>query len=277
MEVRKIFFKLLVCLSILICTFPCEAAKKTVAIMPLECASNINKGSVADVMTEQLLIAVKESGIYSVVERNQLDSVMKEQGFQTLAADPEYSVELGKLLGAKFVLIGKVTMLNTVEAGKKTALQKIIGLFEDPFKSTISIDVKIIDSKTGEISLAKTVSADGRGKDETESLHKACANAAKQFMQEIQAANPFFGRVIGVSGNDIYIDQGIDSGVHKGDSLVVAREGEVMTDAGGQILGTTQTVIGKAKVTEVTAEYSICRITGNGVTAQKGDIVKRDN
>ena len=84
MEVRKIFFKLLVCLSILVCTFPCEAAKKTVAIMPLECASNINKGSVADVMTEQLLIAVKESGIYSVVERNQLDSVMKEQGFQTL-------------------------------------------------------------------------------------------------------------------------------------------------------------------------------------------------
>ena len=54
----------------------CEAAKKTLAVMPLETVENDTDGKVAEIMTEELTAALYNSGRCTVVERNQLASVL---------------------------------------------------------------------------------------------------------------------------------------------------------------------------------------------------------
>ena len=49
----------------------CNAAKKTVAVMPLENVSGYTEQRVAEIMTEQLIAAINGSGNYAVVEREQ--------------------------------------------------------------------------------------------------------------------------------------------------------------------------------------------------------------
>ena len=275
---KKIFSSVCfgVIFSVIFFSSQVEAAKKTVAVMPLENMSGYNEQLVAEIMAEQLVIAIQDSGQYTVVERQKLDSVFKELGFQNLSADPEYTVEMGKMFGAQYVVIGKITMAKTEEVQKKSFIQKIKGLFNDPFKSQISMDLRFIDCKTGVINLAKTIVGENGGKDAKLALHNACKDAAIKFMQEIQAANPLIGRILNVTGNEIYIDQGIDSGLHKDEVLVIAREGSPL-ESNGQIIGMTQTVIGKAKVVEVTEKYSVCKILESSLAVEKGDIVKRGN
>jgi hypothetical protein len=90
--------------------------------------------------------------------------------------------------------------------------------------------------------LAKTVETDRGGKDANDSLYNACKDVAERFMRDIQAQFPFTGRIIEVKGNEIYVDQGQSSGLHKGDTLLIAREdtlGEYVNGTTfGKIFGT---------------------------------------
>ena len=107
--IGKIFFATLA--AIIFCSLNfCEAAKKTIAVMPLENVSGYSDQRVAEIMTEQLLVAIHSSGGYTVVERAQMNQVIKEQGFQNIMTDPNKATELGKLSGADYSLVGKVTM-----------------------------------------------------------------------------------------------------------------------------------------------------------------------
>ena len=106
---RKIFSAILTLTIICSLNF-CAAARKSVAVMPLENISGYTEQQVAEIMTEQLIVAIHTSGAYTVVERTQLGTVIKEQGFQNIAVDPATAVKLGKLIGADYSILGKVTM-----------------------------------------------------------------------------------------------------------------------------------------------------------------------
>ncbi len=256
-----------------------EAAKKRVAIMPLEKTfvlsdSAESEETVASVMSDQLVVAVQESGNYTVVERTQFDKAMQEQGFQNLYADPEYAAEMGKIFGGQYILVGKITMVKTRAADKSSFMKRISAKFDAPYRTNIAVELRMVDCQTSEVVLAKTVEADRGGKDANDSLYNACKDVAGHFMRDIQAQFPFTGRIIEVKGSEIYVDQGQSSGLHKGDILLIARE-DTPLEANGKIVGMTQISLGKAKVTEVLADYAICRITEGGSAIQKGDIVKR--
>ena len=174
-------------------------------------------------------------------------------------------------IGEKARKFGKKALVVT---GKNSA-KKVAAKFDTPYRSNISLELRVVDCQTSEVVLARTIEGDRGGKTEKDSLYNACKDAAANFMAEVQSLNPFAGRIIEVSGENIYVDQGIDSGLHKNDVLIIAREGNPL-EANGKIVGMTQTDIGKARVTEVTADYSICRIISSTQPVQKGDVVKRD-
>ncbi len=84
----------------------CGAAKKIVAVMPLENVSGYTEQRVAEIMTEQLIAAINGSGNYIVVERVQMGTVLKEQGFQSITSGE--SVNAGEIAGADYSVVGKV-------------------------------------------------------------------------------------------------------------------------------------------------------------------------
>ena len=250
-----------------------EASRKTIAVMPLENASKYEKINVAEIMTEELMIALQNSGKYSVLERTQITTVLKEQGFQNMVATQSSAVEIGKLTGASYSLIGKVTMVDVGHPVAKK-LHSIFGKGND-VKGKINIDVRFIDNETGELIFAKSFHGEKEGESSEEALHNACKEAAENFLNEL--TSDLTGRIVDVTSKEIYIDKGNKNGIRKGDIFLIFRETSPI-EVNGKIVDMKKIQIGKAKVIEVNAEYSICKIVSDKkkFPIQKGDVVKKE-
>lgn len=271
----------------IVCTLSCgEAARKAVAVMPLENVSGYSEEKVAEIMTEQLIVAIHSSGNYTVVERPQMGAVLREQGFQNIAVDPSQAVELGRLSGADYTMVGKVTMALVEANPTASAVEQLTSIFGlgtlgemangyvHKYKGKIGLEFRFVDNTTGEVVIAGTVAGNKSGASVPDAFNNACKNAAENFLRQLDVLNPFRARVAAVSGLDIYIDQGMEAGIRQGETLLVVREGSPIV-VNGRVVAVEQTELGKIKVVEVNADYAICRATDSSATIHKGDVVKR--
>ena len=249
-----------------------EAAKKTVMAVPLKNISGYRSMNIAEIMTNELVMALQNSGKYSVVEREQMSTILREQGFQNIAANPSTAVEMGNLSGANYSIIGQVTFVQV----EKNLISKLLpksakhGVVNG-WKSKVSVDIRFVNNETGEVVFAKEITGTKTGINEDDALKSACKEVGENFLKELMANS--VGRVIDIQSGTIYIDQGTEGGFRKGDVLSVVRETSPLI-ANGKIIGMKTVSIGKIKIVEVNAEYSICKII-SGAAIKKGDVVKR--
>lgn len=281
---RKIFAAM--CALVIFGSLNCAAAKKSVAVIPLENVSGYSEEKIAEIMTEQLIVAIHYTGTYRVVERAQMGAILKEQGFQNIAVDPDKAVELGKLSGADYTLVGKVITAfieqNPTAAAVSTigsalgleGLSTTAGEFVNQFKGKIGFEYRLVDNTTGEIITAKTIEGSKSGSSVTAAFYNACKNAADNFLLELDRINPFRARVAEIDGSKIYIDRGTESGLRPGEILIVARETEPII-VNGKVVDMKQEEVGKLKVIEVNNDYAICEEEGFFSDIRKGDVVKR--
>ena len=284
MLTRKIFAAISALLIICSINF-CEASKKVVAVMPLENVSGYAEEKVAEIMTEQLIVAIHSSGGYTVVERPQMGAILREQGFQNIAVDPSQAVELGKLSGAQYTMIGKVTSAYVDINPTAMAVAQIGSLFDlgkvgalaapyvHQFKGRVDLEFRFVDNTTGEVVIAGMVEGSKSGASKADAINNACKNAAENFLKQLDVTNPFRARVAAIDGADIYLDQGAEAGLRAGETLQVVREGSPIV-VNGKIVAVKQTELCKIKVVEVYSDYAKCRADNAG-TVHKGDIVRR--
>jgi TolB-like protein len=103
-------------------------SKPTIAINDLVAQGVDTNFSI--ILSERLRREVFETGKYRIIERSQMESILKEQGFQLSGcASDECAVQIGQLLGVKYIVSGT------------------IGKLED----TYTIGVRIISVETGEV------------------------------------------------------------------------------------------------------------------------------
>lgn len=290
---KKIFAALFAFCIIFGLTVSVEATKKVVAVMPMENVSGYNTDEIAEIMTEELMVVLQKSGKYSVIERAQMATILREQGFQNIAADPDSAVKMGKLTGANYSLIGKVTMATlekNVTSSIAESLASILsrnlddqtslellqsaGVLVHSLKGKVSVDIRFVNNETGELVFARSFSGAKSGNSPEAALLGACQKAADNFLKEITAN--VMGRVADISGEEIYIDLGIESGLQKGDIISIVRETSPI-EINGKIVGMKTIQIGKAEIIEVNAEYSVCKVVSvpKGDAVHKGDVVKR--
>ena len=272
MKIAEKFLSVLITIiAILYLASPAEAAKKTVMAVPLKNISGYNSLNIEQIMTKELLIALQNSGKYSVVERDQMAAILREQGFQNIAADPSTVVEMGKLYGASYTVFGQITFVQS----EKNIISKILpksakeGIVNG-WKGKVTVDIRFVNNETGELIFAEEFTGTKTGINAEDALNSACKEIGKNFMKELLANSA--GRVIDIQGENIYIDQGLDSGFRKGDILSVVRETSPIKVA-GKIVGMKTVDVGKIKIVEVNAEYSVCKIY-SGAAIRKGDVVK---
>ena len=90
-----------------------NAGKQTVAVFPFSSNDELAKQRVGFAVSELLTSKLAKLPEFTVVERSQLDQVLKEQKLQTTGAiDPESAVRVGKLLGAQLLVLGSVEKLG---------------------------------------------------------------------------------------------------------------------------------------------------------------------
>ena len=287
---KKILMAIIAIMIIFYSAVSAEAAKKVVAVMPLENISGQDTAKVAEIMTEKFIVALQNSGQYSVLERDQMAAVLREQGFQNLTADPNSTVEMGKLFGANYLLVGKVTTASVIEnnplnnvlsdedfldnTDEEKSIKILQGLLNQTVTGKVSVDIRFVNNETGELIFAKSFTGSKTDKNEENTLAGACQEIADNFLKEI--TSNLTGRVVDTSDDEIYIDLGLDSGLKTGDELLIVRETSPI-EINGKIVGMKTVSVGKIKVVEIYEEYSICKVISvkNGMFVTKGDVIKR--
>jgi tetratricopeptide (TPR) repeat protein len=115
-------------------------------------------------VAEMLRTKLVELGVYTIIERGKLEEVMKEQALQlTGAVDSKTAVEIGKLVGAKFVIIGSLA---------KTA------------ESHYTLNARLIEVETGIAKIGKMVEGKSEGDINTMVAQLALKLTGKDTAQE---------------------------------------------------------------------------------------------
>lgn len=241
--------------------------------------------------------AFSESGSlssrFSVIEREKLELVLKEQGLSTSGAlDQQTAAKVGQVLGVKYIVTGGIDKfaINTTRGG-------FGGIGGKYTEAEAAINLRLIDTSTGERVIA--VSADGDAKkgggfikgarlsreDEwgiaSEAIENAASEVVQQFaahraLEELNASGVMAGtegKIIKVEGNRAWINMGEMSGVQMGDAYAVFSVGEELIDPDtGQVLGVDESQTGEGQVVEVNERFSVMTFTG---TANAADVVRK--
>ena len=272
---RKILFLVTIIMLFVSNTLSCEAKEKILAIIPLEDVSayddkyaDINP---AEMMTDELTSALYKSGEYEVIERNKVDSILEEMGFPiTGFIDPSRAAEIGRLMKAEYVVIGKVTTAKLSAAGKMLGLKSNTSSFH----AKINLNYRMVDVKTGEILCAGVAKGESYGEGDGDTvMYEACQNAARDVLRGVMV--DLKATIAEISSDRIYIDGGSRLGFTEGENLIAFRETKPI-EINGKIVGVEEIKLGTVKVIEVKDDYAVCKITKqNGGIIQKGDFVKR--
>jgi len=104
--------RILFCLMIIISMFAVVTVNSLdnirIAVLDLEARGTSKTASAA--VSEMLRTEMINLGMFTVIERNKMGVILKEQGFsQTGCTDQDCAVQVGKLLSARKILIGTLT------------------------------------------------------------------------------------------------------------------------------------------------------------------------
>ena len=251
-------------------------------------------------LTDQITTGLVKTGRVAVLERQQIGKVIGNLKLENESASSKYfnqktTKKTGKLLGAQAILIGAVTEFEPDVSGTEGGLQigTIGGLKYHTDKAVVGVDIRLVDQESGKILAA----ANGRGEIDTTTVGgaaryegldfggqawsrtplgtatRAAAEAALTKLVSGLAHIPWENRVVGVSGNKIFIGAGKDLNLKAGDTFEVIKRGEAIKGPDGSVLGYDETLIGTVKLTSVQAKMSIA-VLSQGGPAETGFLVR---
>jgi len=236
------------------------------------------------------------SGKFSVIERQKLDLVLKEQGLATAGAlDSQTAAKVGKILGIKYILTGGIDKfsINTTRGGIGG-----LGVGGNLVQSRATINMRFVDTTTAErvVSVAAdaevrkgggflrgtSLSRDAEWGIASETIQKASQAVVDKLVAGgylakisagVDAVAGVEGRIIKVDGDRAFINMGSASGIKVGDKFRIFNVGEVLIDPDtGAKLGALEKETGTAVVTEVQEKFAIVTFKG---TAKDKDTVRR--
>jgi len=303
MKTRITQLTLFVFLMLLISFSGVQAAKVKIAVLPFEDGSlkhwwtgNFKPGEgIADSMVTEFV----KSGAFIVIEREQLKKILEEQGLGgTGIVDPTTAAKVGKVLGVRFLVMGKVTEFSLNESS--TGVGSLLSLFGSKNQqlntldaknrtAKVAIDARLVNTETAEIAMAEkgvgeesasNVSMSGQNFGMTEFresiLGKATEKAIASLIQKVVAsakAEPE-GKVVDVEGSMITINMG-EGEVTIGQELKVFSKGKELRDPDtGELLEVQVDEIGLAKVISVSKKTAKALVVETTKEIKPKDVVK---
>lgn len=270
--------------------------KKLIAVADFENKTNwVGKINLGEGMAEQLITALMNTGRYIVLERQNIEAVLREQDFGASGrTTSEGGAKIGQISRAQILIQGAITEFGYEggEGGGVTVKGFTIGGSES--RAIVGIDLRIYDTTTGQILASKAcrgvASASGfdmsyfdrdwgfaTGGERVTPMDMAVRSAIQQAVDFITFELnkvPWAGRVAMVKDGLVYINAGRENGIMVGDQFNIYREGEPVVDPEtGVVLGSETTKIGRVEVISVEEKFSKATpISGSGF--DKNDIVK---
>ncbi|MDR1377216.1 MAG: CsgG/HfaB family protein [Synergistaceae bacterium] len=250
-----------------------------------EGVSNQQAALITDVFTRFLA----NSKSIALLERERLDMIGKEHKLNMSGlVDIGMAIEVGKLAGCQYVLLGAVT--NLTEESSKT---RLFGYDFWSHEAKATIDLRVVDVNTSEIvlSLSESGMAEQGGSDiqidkntafeshefgglKAQAIEMSIMRLASQLREELAEEYPY---VIAATGpRNIDINIGATEGIKKDDIYLIYSDGVEKRDIDGTSLGRERVPIAVVKVRDVQSRYSVCGVVaegGNHSLIQRGDRV----
>ncbi|HWW83829.1 MAG TPA: CsgG/HfaB family protein [Vicinamibacterales bacterium] len=269
-------------------------AKVKIAIWEFENHSDVNywfskdlgpaaRNQIDTEFSENAMLSSK----FSVVERDKLNLVLKEQGLGASGAvDPATAAKVGKILGVKYILIGGI---DKFKIDNTKGAVGAFGVGGNLVQSSATINMRMIDTTTAERLVS--VSADGEVKKgggflkgtslsrdsewgiASETIQKTSKALVAKFvgggyLDRLSGAlttTQAEGKIIKVEGTKAYINLGASAGVKMGDKFTVFNVGEALIDPDtGKKLGADEKQTGSGTITEVQSEFAVMTLSGTG-------------
>lgn len=261
-----------------------------IAVIPFENTTTWWGWELGRTAASQLTVKLVNAGPYSMIERQRVEEVFKELALgQTGAIAKDKAAELGRLLGAEYLITGSLTSftIDTTAIGFR-------GIGGVQTKGRSAMNARVINVTTGEIMAAAEATSDvtlargaaGFGAQVGQVTNTSAWNptlaeralepAVEKLAQTLAAqkdrlptggaikaaqlaANPPAIAGIGADGS-VYIDQGQNAGISVGRRFTVLRIVDVIKDASGNVLDNVTKAVGVIEVTQVLARSSVCRV-----------------
>ena len=250
-----------------------EVQKRSLAVLDFTIHTSndprLHKEFSTNLLTDKLTTALAQTRKFRIVERQQIESLMKEfklseQGF----ADKKFAVKAGEMVGADYLLTGSVSALG---ASAKTEPVPYTKEMVTTWNGRAAADIRIVDSRTGEIVAAwRADSSQSRsGNVDRESFLDALQQelAQKLVQRVLEAVYPVKVAEVQPDGT-VFLNRGQGGGLKVGDVLDVFQAGKTIIDPDTkEVIGASETKVGSAKVTEVRPRITVAKITQGQIVA----------
>ncbi len=284
-------------LGILTVTAAFAQQKPRIAVLKIKNKSTYGAEQMARACEDWLVEGLVKTGNFRVIERQELESVLKEQGLSLSGAvDDKTAVEAGKILGCQLVVLGAITDFSVHRSGAHGAfgigfnvgVTKAEGMLNIRLVNTTTAEIIYTGSEKGEHSFSNVdVAGFGGGVDWDESQARqifepavqravaAISSKVSSIKDSLGSVAVSRGKVAKVSEGKIYVSVGSTDGVKEGDTYNLYRLGEEITDPDtGKKLGQEKTRMGTFTVTKVVAEHLSLGVTDGGAV-QVGDLIEK--
>lgn len=241
---------------------------------------------------DEFVTHLVNSGEFTVIEREKLQAILAEQGLGASGAvSASTAPKIGKLLGVQLIFTGSITAFSIKNVGGS-----FMGVGANKAKAESKLDVRMIDTTTGEILLAASGAGNKnmggfsfKGTSFEQNYDEGVASealrpAVEQVTQKVLAQVPKLAHLAPVSGSgkvldvksptQIYIDGGSEGGLNVGDVFAVYRVTEEIKDEDGNVLDTVTEKIGQIVVTKVLTKSAIAEAKSG--TPKKGDSYRKE-
>ncbi len=239
-----------------------KGLKKRIAVLDFEGNEKL-EGKVDLKLSDMLITSLVQTGKFDIIERTKIEKLINEQklGISGMI-DESTAAEMGKILGAEYVVFGTVTSA-TQQNFDKFGYELVV--------IEVVIDVRAVETTTGKILLAER----SIGKSESKIIKSsqgtvisgaidynlAYANAARQSIDNIGIKigylYPLLGYVVRADGNKITVDIGEDRGVKLNNVFIVFRIGEeILHPVTGKHIGWNKDVLASIIIETTEKELS---------------------
>ena len=243
-------------------------------------------GAAADEVVTQLV----KTGKFTVIERAQLEAILQEQHIgQNGLVNPATAAKVGQLLGVQLIMTGSITQFSIERT--QVGFRGIGGAYS---KAESRLDVRVIDTTTGEILLA----ADGAGSKRMGGGYFNGVNAERTFDAGVaaEALRPAVttvvsritgesfkvaatltpsgasAAIVGSRDGSFYLNKGENAGIKVGQRFTVKHVVDEIKDADGRVLDRVTKTTGVLEVTQVLSQSAIAQVVEG--SAAQGDAVE---
>lgn len=270
--------------------------KKLVGVAAFENKTNwsgqVNLGSG---MADQLITSLMNSGRFIVLERQNVEAVLREQDFASSGRTTATGgAKSGKINRAQILIQGAITEFGATESSGGAIAIKGFALGGKQSKAMVGIDLRIYDTTTGQVLASKACRGEakssgssigytggdfgfatgGEAKTPMDLAVRAAIDQALDFIIIELDRVPWQGRIAMIKDDKIYINVGRTSGIQIGDKFGVYNEGESIVDPdSGMTLGSEMSQIGAIEVIKVDEKFSNA-IPINGTGFEANNILK---